>query len=83
MTYYPIWTTIGVYYNGEYKINGVLPEDLAGHIQYNIKNRPGRALFLNGECIYRGYYTWQEAIELQKKFDNQEFAATKISNEYV
>jgi len=44
--------TVGVYKNGDMKTNIVRDEDLAFHIQYNIDNRPGRALFVDGECKY-------------------------------
>ncbi len=47
-------TTIGLYPNGEYKINGVGDNNLESHIEYNKVYRPGRALFLNGKCIYKG-----------------------------
>ena len=66
-----IHTTIGVY-NTEgvpYKTNGVPSENLADHIKYNIQMRPGRALFLDGVCIWNGYLTWErcEAMEPELK----------------
>lgn len=50
-----IHTTIGVYLNGSFKLNGVTPENLGTHIEHNIKYRPGRALFVDGECVHKGY----------------------------
>ena len=50
-----IYTTIGVYLNEEYKINGVSEDNIYSHIGYNILNRGGRALFVNGRCVYKGY----------------------------
>lgn len=47
--------TRGVYSNGEYKDNGVAPEDLDIHIEYNLAMRPGRAFFVDGVCLNRGY----------------------------
>lgn len=44
-----IHTTIGLYLNGDYVVNGVLDDHLANHIKYNINNRWGRALFVDGE----------------------------------
>lgn len=55
-----IHTTIGVYPNSEVgnmssvKVNGVLEEHLSGHIDYNKKWRFGRALFVDGVCVYQG-----------------------------
>jgi len=46
--------TRGVYTNGDYKDNGVSSEQLARHIQFNIIMRPGRALFVDGFCLYDG-----------------------------
>lgn len=46
--------TRGVYPNGDYKDNGVSSENLGEHIYFNIRCRPGRALFLDGFCIYEG-----------------------------
>lgn len=47
--------TIGVNSNDSYVINIVRPEHLEGHIEYNKVMRFGRALFVNGECVYEGY----------------------------
>ena len=54
--------TYGVYLNGDWKRNAVLPEDLAGHIEYNREARFGRALIVDGEIVHRGYFS-QEKIE--------------------
>lgn len=50
-----IHTTIGIYPNGPSKFNGVKPEHLADHIEYNRTNRPGRALMVDGELVLEGY----------------------------
>ena len=49
-----IHTAIGIYPNGDYKVNGVPSENLAAHINYNIRSRFGRALILDGKVIYEG-----------------------------
>lgn len=46
--------TVGVYANGDMKTNGVREEDLQNHIEYNLKWRFGRALFVDGVCVYEG-----------------------------
>lgn len=49
-----VHTTIGVYPNGKYKVNGVESKNLAQHINYNINMRPGRALIVDGFVINEG-----------------------------
>jgi hypothetical protein len=44
----------GLYPSGDYRRNVVRPEHRESHIGYNILMRPGRALILDGEVIYRG-----------------------------
>ena len=50
-----IHTTVGLYANGEFKINGVPSDKLARHIKYNMNHRWGRGFFLDGICIHKGY----------------------------
>lgn len=50
-----VHTTIGLYLNGDFKVNGVLPEHLESHVAYNKSARFGRALFVDGTCVYNGY----------------------------
>ena len=44
--------TRGVYPDGTFKDNGVDSLLLPGHIWYNMKFRPGRALIVDGFCIH-------------------------------
>lgn len=46
--------TYGLYPNGDWKRNAVLPEHLAGHVQYNLDMRPGRALIVDGVIRHKG-----------------------------
>lgn len=55
-----IHTTIGLYRNGDYVVNGVNEEYLETHIRYNISCRGGRALFVDGKCVHTGYMTQDE-----------------------
>jgi len=59
--------TVGVYSNQTFKKNVVRPEDLKRHIDYNLRMRPGRAFFVDGSCIYRGYLTEEECLEWKEK----------------
>lgn len=49
-----IHTSIGLYPNGDFVVNGVTSENLASHIYYNLKHRPGRALIVDGWIISAG-----------------------------
>lgn len=55
--------TVGVYIDGECKINIVAPEDLHGHVSYNLRSRFGRALFVDGKCIYDGCHLKEHQIK--------------------
>ena len=72
--------TVGLYPNGETKSNGVPSEDLAAHIQYNITFRPGRALFVDGFCIYRGLGVRPELLE---KYEGAKATMTRDTQPYV
>lgn len=62
-----IHTTIGLYPNGEYKVNGVPTSDLDLHVEYNKTMRGGRALFVDGICVYTGSMTEDECGTFIKK----------------
>ncbi len=74
-------TTIGVYNNGDRKVNGVPSENLAGHIQYNLHFRPGRALFVDGKCLHRGYLDRERCDALEEEL--VAIKATKDTQPYV
>ena len=59
--------TVGVYKNGDYHINVVREEHLEDHILYNTTMRFGRALFVDGKCIYDGYLTPSECDAWEAK----------------
>lgn len=67
-----IHTTVGVYRSNDFKTNGVAPEHLEDHIEYNLKMRPGRALFVDGVCKNQGYLSdeqladWTERVKVIK-----------------
>lgn len=83
-----IYTTVGVY-NGNvndpnaYKVNGVTQEWIENHIQYNKTLRWGRALFVDGQCVYTGYLSddaaaiWEHKIthdlKLKRTKDTQPY----------
>jgi hypothetical protein len=48
--------TVGVYINplAPMKHNGVFSIMLQEHIEYNILRRPGRALIVDGQIVYKG-----------------------------
>lgn len=80
-----IHTTIGVYNNGDMKINGVKHENLADHVEYNKSYRPGRAFFVDGICVNRGYLTEERIKEYEKLFNNNppSYTMSKDTAPYV
>lgn len=63
-----IYTTVGVYLNGDYKTNGVTPENIESHIEYNKTWRFGRALLVDGKVVHTGYYNESDIPMLEEKF---------------
>lgn len=63
-----IHTTIGVYLNGDIRLNGVKSENLESHINYNKKNRWGRGLFVDGKCVNKGYLSDEQVQFYEKLF---------------
>jgi hypothetical protein len=61
-----IHQTFGFYASGSWKRNGVASEDLLSHIEYNLKMRPGRAFFVDGECLNMGYLDEVEIAKAQE-----------------
>lgn len=76
-------STVGVYLSGDYKVNGVPTENLVHHIHYNAFNRPGRALFVDGLCVVRGYLSIADVNEWQYRIQHgTEFIATQDTKPY-
>lgn len=81
-----IHITIGLYLNGSYKMNGVLPEHLKEHIEYNLYARPGRTFIVDNVCYNKGYNsqeTIDEFIEKVKNDKTGKFVITKCTAPYV
>ncbi len=62
--------TAGYYANGSSKTNGVKSENLAGHIQYNLRYRPGRAFFVDGVCLHHGYLDQERCEEIESELSD-------------
>ena len=73
-------TTVGVYSNLSYVVNGVLPEHLEDHIDYNKVMRFGRALLVDGKVVHTGYFSESDIPMLEEKFGH--IKADFISKEY-
>lgn len=78
-----IHTTIGIYPNGSYKVNGVTDENLKDHVEYNKVNRFGRALIVNGEIVYKGMMKESDILEVIKSNNLKEIVKTKDTAPYV
>lgn len=59
--------TVGVYNNDSFKENCVPSSELQQHVDYNTSSRPGRALFVDGKCVHRGYLSEERAAEWEIK----------------
>ena len=78
-----IHTTIGLYANGSYKINGVRAEDLEDHVEYNKTFRFGRSLFVDGKCVHKGYQDDKAIKEFEERIVNENLIAHKCTMPYV
>lgn len=59
--------TAGYYSDGSRKTNGVEGKNIAGHIRYNLDMRPGRAFFVDGVCLHRGYLTEKRCADIEEE----------------
>lgn len=76
-------TTIGLYPDLTFKMNGVHPEHLTGHVQFNKKFRPGRTLFVDGVCVHNGGIP-DEVIKIHEQlFKSDKYKMKKSTVPYV
>ena len=61
-----VHTCVGVYPNGDYKVNYVADKDLAANVAYNAAMRPGRIYVVDGKHACGGIGTdriaWAEEL---------------------
>ena len=75
-----IHTTVGIYSNGDYVVNGVKASNLEEHIKYNITMRPGRTLMVDGKVLHEGYGfsdledIIEECSEITQKSESLEYS---------
>jgi hypothetical protein len=62
--------TVGVYSSGDHKSNCVPDFELDGHVDYNTRFRPGRALFVDGKCVHQGYLSGDECKVWEARIKN-------------
>jgi hypothetical protein len=72
-----IHTTIGIYLDGSYKVNGVQDQDLNSHIEYNKTFRFGRALIVDGKIVHLGYFKLEA---LQKIIQENNFTDLQMNS---
>lgn len=77
-----IYTTVGLYPNGNWKCNGVHEEHIETHIEYNKSYRPGRTLFVDGEMVYKGLGISQETIRTFMETDLPKIKIDKCTAPY-
>jgi len=80
-----VHTTVGVYNNDSFVVNGVLETYLKDHVEYNLKYRPGRAFFVDGKCLNEGYLSKEriENWERRIKSDPKTFVSNNDSKVYL
>lgn len=74
--------TMGVYANGNRKHNGVDPKFLDNHIEYNLTYRPGRAFFVDGKCLNRGYLSKEHCEEIERELAANPVVMTRDTQPY-
>lgn len=74
--------TRGVYSSGDHKENGVALEHINEHIPYNLMFRWGRALFVEGFCINKGYLSEEEIAECIKKLKDHPVSFSRNTAPY-
>lgn len=77
-----VYPSIGVYNNHERVYNGVASEHIVHHIRYNLCYRPGRALFVNGVCINKGYLSETECENMINELQTNPYTPTEASYKY-
>lgn len=74
--------TMGVYNNGDCKHNGVHPNDLKDHIEYNLRMRPGRAFFVDGLCLNNGYLSQERIDEIVEELATKPVVMNTVTLPY-
>ena len=74
--------TMGVYSDGSRKHNGVDSEHLQVHIDYNKTMRFGRALFVDGKCVYKGYLSQEECDAIEREWAANPRVMTRCTAPY-
>lgn len=75
--------SVGIYASGQYVINIVKEKDLANHIEYNKTFRFGRALFVDGKCLNKGYLSDKDIAKWTDKIKNMNIDSTNANEIYV
>ncbi len=76
-----IHTTIGLYANGSFKMNGVKPEHLEEHLLYN-KTYRSRAMFVDGKCVDKGYISDDKVKAFEERIKIENLKANKCTAPY-
>lgn len=81
-----IHTTIGVYLNCQdrswWKTNGVPARHLEEHIEYNKVFRFGRALFVDGKCVNRGYLSEEDVARIESELEQDPIVLERDTQPY-
>jgi len=77
-----VFSTIGVYANGSRQYNGVRREDLHAHVEYNLHYRSGRALIIEGRCVYSGHVDDKKIKSLEEELAQHPHTPSEASKIY-
>lgn len=73
---------MAVYPNGDRIHNGVHSDHLDGHLKYNKLFRPGRAVFVNGKCVFQGHLTKQTCSAIEQELQKTPVLMRNITIPY-
>lgn len=74
--------SMGVYNNGDRVHNGVDPDHLDSHIEYNKVMRFGRALFVDGVCLNEGYLSKERCDAIVAELAANPVVMTRVTVPY-
>lgn len=74
--------TMRVYNSGNRTHNGVLPEDLKLHTDYNLTMRPGCAFFVDGVCLAMGALSLGRVADIEDELKTNPVAMDRATLPY-
>lgn len=74
-----IHTKIAVYVNGDRKINNSIPDNLLlGEVRFDYAFKFGRAIFVDGKYIFKGYLSEEKCLEIESDLQKEEMRLREV-----